>query len=63
MSHAHLLCPDASLLRWALASNFLPHAARLARLGLPSSSWRSRCPFQIPSPLKPSAAIELTHER
>ncbi|CAN6276009.1 unnamed protein product [Urochloa humidicola] len=57
------LCPGgagASLLRWALASVFLPRAARL---GLPPSSWRSRCPFQLPPPLVPSSAIEPAPER
>ncbi|KAL6882564.1 hypothetical protein ACP4OV_011254 [Aristida adscensionis] len=54
------LCPGASLLRWAVAAVFLPRAARL---GLPPSSWRSRCPFQIPPPLVPSAAIEPAPER
>ncbi|CAN6239829.1 unnamed protein product [Urochloa humidicola] len=57
------LCPGAggaSLFRWALASVFLPRATRL---GLPPSSWRSRCPFQLPPPLVPSAAIEPAPER
>ena len=54
------LCPGASLLRWALVSVFLP---RVARLCLPPSSWRSRCPFQLPPPLVPSAAIEPAPER
>jgi len=59
-SYPPFLCPGASLLRWALASVFLPRAARL---GLPPSSWRSRCPFQLPPPLVPSAAIEPAPER
>ncbi|KAF8715067.1 hypothetical protein HU200_027614 [Digitaria exilis] len=54
------LCPGASLLRWALASVFLPRAARLC---LPPSSWRSRCPFQLPPPLVPSVGIEPAPER
>ncbi|KAL5213989.1 hypothetical protein ABZP36_003141 [Zizania latifolia] len=54
------LCPGAGILRWALASIFLP---RVARLCLPPSSWRSRCPFQLPPPLVPSAAIEPAPER
>ncbi|XP_062186198.1 uncharacterized protein LOC133889751 [Phragmites australis] len=54
------LCPGASLLRWALASVFLPRAARLC---LPPSSWRSRCPFQLPPPLVPSSGIEPAPER
>ncbi|XP_052150837.1 uncharacterized protein LOC127769326 [Oryza glaberrima] len=58
------LCPGAGdgagLLRWALASVFLPRAARLC---LPPSSWRSRCPFQLPPPVVPSAAIEPAPER
>ncbi|KAL6652537.1 hypothetical protein ACP70R_011462 [Stipagrostis hirtigluma subsp. patula] len=54
-SYPPFLCPGASLLRWALAAVFLPRAARL---GLPPSSWRSRCPFQLPPPLVPSSAIE-----
>ncbi|RLM75194.1 uncharacterized protein C2845_PM15G11650 [Panicum miliaceum] len=59
-SYPPFLCPGASLLRWALASVFLPRAARLC---LPPSSWRSRCPFQLPPPLVPSAAIEPAPER
>uniref|UniRef100_A0ACD5V7N6 Uncharacterized protein n=1 Tax=Avena sativa TaxID=4498 RepID=A0ACD5V7N6_AVESA len=59
-SYPPFLCPGASLLRWALTSVFLPRASRL---GLPPSSWRSRCPFQLPPPLVPSAAIEQAPER
>ena len=59
-SYPPFLCPGASLLRWALVSVFLP---RVARLCLPPSSWRSRCPFQLPPPLVPSAAIEPAPER
>ncbi|PUZ47612.1 hypothetical protein GQ55_7G180300 [Panicum hallii var. hallii] len=59
-SYPPFLCPGASLLRWALTSVFLPRAARLC---LPPSSWRSRCPFQLPPPLVPSAAIEPAPER
>ncbi|KAK8448991.1 hypothetical protein SEVIR_7G143800v4 [Setaria viridis] len=59
-SYPPFLCPGASLLRWALASVFLPRAARLC---LPPSSWRSRCPFQLPPPLVPSVAIEPAPER
>ncbi|KAM3387602.1 hypothetical protein ACQJBY_010444 [Aegilops geniculata] len=59
-SYPPFLCPGASLLRWALTSVFLPRAARL---GLPPSSWRSRCPFQLPPPLVPSAGIEPAPER
>ncbi|KAF0913077.1 hypothetical protein E2562_020230 [Oryza meyeriana var. granulata] len=54
------LCSGAGLLRWALTSVFLP---RVARLCLPPSSWRSRCPFQLPPPIVPSAAIEPAPER
>ncbi|CAM0904205.1 unnamed protein product [Alopecurus aequalis] len=59
-SYPPFLCPGASLLRWAFTSVFLP---RVARLSLPPSSWRSRCPFQLPSPLVPSTAIEPAPER
>ncbi|XP_051217817.1 uncharacterized protein [Lolium perenne] len=59
-SYPPFLCPGASLLRWALASVFIPRAARL---GLPPSSWRSRCPFQLPPPVVPSTAIEPAPER
>uniref|UniRef100_A0ACD5UC17 Uncharacterized protein n=1 Tax=Avena sativa TaxID=4498 RepID=A0ACD5UC17_AVESA len=59
-SYPPFLCPGASLLRWSLTSVFLPRASRL---GLPPSSWRSRCPFQLPPPLVPSAAIEPAPER
>ncbi|KAK3144488.1 hypothetical protein QOZ80_4AG0313710 [Eleusine coracana subsp. coracana] len=59
-SYPPFLCPGASLLRWALSAVFLPRAARL---GLPPSSWRSRCPFQLPPPLVPSAGIEPAPER
>lgn len=59
-SYPPFLCPGASLLQWALTSVFLPRAARL---GLPPSSWRSRCPFQLPPPLVPSAGIEPAPER
>ncbi|XP_015691737.2 uncharacterized protein LOC102721636 [Oryza brachyantha] len=54
------LCPGAGLLRWALASVFLP---RVARLCLPPSSWRSRCPFQLPPPIVSSIGIEQAPER
>uniref|UniRef100_A0A0A9D8D6 Uncharacterized protein n=1 Tax=Arundo donax TaxID=35708 RepID=A0A0A9D8D6_ARUDO len=59
-SYPPFLCPGASLLRWALTAVFLPRSARLC---LPPSSWRSRCPFQHPPPLVPSAGIEPAPER
>jgi hypothetical protein len=59
-SYPPFLCPGASLLRWALTSVFLP---RVARLCLPHSSWRSRCPFQLPPPLVTSAGVETAPER
>ncbi|XP_010928503.1 uncharacterized protein [Elaeis guineensis] len=59
------LCPAASspfpspLLRWSF-SLFL---SRAARLGLPRSSWRSKCPFQQPPPLVLSSAVEAAPPR
>ncbi|XP_052203497.1 uncharacterized protein LOC127808861 [Diospyros lotus] len=45
-----ILCPDQSAafhLRWALSL----YLRRLSRFGLPSTSWRSKCPYQLPPPV------------
>lgn len=59
-----LLCPQSStaaaalspppLMRWAF-SQFLKRARRF---GLPETSWRSKCPYQLPPPLVLAKGME-----
>ncbi|KAG8385516.1 hypothetical protein BUALT_Bualt03G0053400 [Buddleja alternifolia] len=54
-----LLCHHSSaapppLLKWAF-SRFLKRASRF---GLPETSWRSKCPYQLPPPLVLAKGVE-----
>ncbi|KAI9107841.1 hypothetical protein K1719_021177 [Acacia pycnantha] len=50
-----ILCPEPSILtRWSLSLFF----RRLFRLGPPTTSWRSKCPFQQPPPLTLAKGLE-----
>ncbi|PIN06553.1 hypothetical protein CDL12_20892 [Handroanthus impetiginosus] len=52
-SAVYLLSPPP-LLRWAF-SQFLKRARRF---GLPETSWRSKCPYQLPPPLVLAKGVE-----
>ncbi|GAB2298643.1 hypothetical protein Dimus_032712 [Dionaea muscipula] len=49
-----LLAPTTIYLRWGF-SLFLK---RVSRFGLPMTSWRSKCPYQLPPPLILAKGVE-----
>ncbi|KAK6932613.1 hypothetical protein RJ641_002237 [Dillenia turbinata] len=47
------------LFRWG----FSLHLKRVSRLGAPETSWRSKCPYQLPLPLKLVKGVEEAKSR
>lgn len=49
-----LLCSSSHILKWSVG-RFLKRALRF---GLPETSWRSKCPYQMPPPLVLAKGVE-----